>query len=603
MRIVFSIKLFYGMTKKINLFANLKSDFASGLVVFLVALPLCLGIALASGAPLFSGIISGVVGGIVVGYLSQSHLSVSGPAAGLTAIVLTAISDLGAFNIFLLAVLIAGIIQLILGFIRAGTISNYFPNNVIEGMLAGIGVIIILKQIPHAFGYDADYEGDESFIQQDGQNTFSELFDLVNHIDMGAIIIATLSLLILILWPKVDALRKIKLVPPALVAVIASVVLNEFFIRTGSQYAIGSEHLVSLEVPTTLDDFKNIIVLPDFTAITNPKVWIVAVTIAIVASIETLLCIEAADRMDVQKRYTNTNVELKAQGVGNIVSSLLGGLPMTSVVVRTSANSAAGAKSKMSAIIHGVLLLISVLAIPAILNKIPLATLAAVLLLVGYKLAVPNIKHFAHYMPNAVNFLVLAIVVLIVIIKNNSENLNLIIAVSSVVVIVLAYLVYKWYKDVDFSKIANRNQYLYFPFFATTIAVVFTDLLKGVALGMIISIVFVLKGNMKRAYNFRKEQYHDGDIIHIDLAQEVSFLNKAAIKSTLASIPENSTVIINASDTVYIAHDVLDLIKEFKKIRSKEENIKVKLVGFKKAYDLVNTGDEEKHVFVETKIK
>lgn len=591
------------MTKKINLFANLKSDFASGLVVFLVALPLCLGIALASGAPLFSGIISGVVGGIVVGYLSQSHLSVSGPAAGLTAIVLTAITDLGAFNIFLLAVLIAGIIQLILGFIKAGTISNYFPNNVIEGMLAGIGVIIILKQIPHAFGYDADYEGDESFMQQDGKNTFSELFDLVNHIDMGAIIIATLSLLILILWPKVDALRKIKLVPPALVAVIVSVVLNEFFIRTGSPFAIGNEHLVSLPVPSTLDEFKNIVVLPDFTAITNPKVWIVAVTIAIVASIETLLCIEAADRMDVQKRYTNTNVELKAQGVGNIVSSLLGGLPMTSVVVRTSANSAAGAKSKMSAIIHGALLLISVLAIPAILNKIPLATLAAVLLLVGYKLAVPNIKHFAHYMPKAVNFLVLAIVVLIVVIKNNSENLNLIIAVSSVVVVVLAYVVYKWYKDVDFSKIANRNQYLYFPFFATTIAVVFTDLLKGVALGMIISIVFVLKGNMKRAYNFRKEQYHDGDIIHIDLAQEVSFLNKAAIKSTLASIPENSTVIINASDTVYIAHDVLDLIKEFKKIRSKEENIKVKLVGFKKAYDLVNTGDEEKHVFVETKIK
>jgi len=602
-RIVFSIKLIYGMTKKINLFANLKSDFASGLVVFLVALPLCLGIALASGAPLFSGIISGVVGGIVVGYLSQSHLSVSGPAAGLTAIVLTAITDLGAFNIFLLAVLIAGIIQLILGFIKAGTISNYFPNNVIEGMLAGIGVIIILKQIPHAFGYDADYEGDESFMQQDGKNTFSELFDLVNHIDMGAIIIATLSLLILILWPKVDALRKIKLVPPALVAVIVSVVLNEFFIRTGSPFAIGNEHLVSLPVPSTLDEFKNIVVLPDFTAITNPKVWIVAVTIAIVASIETLLCIEAADRMDVQKRYTNTNVELKAQGVGNIVSSLLGGLPMTSVVVRTSANSAAGAKSKMSAIIHGALLLISVLAIPAILNKIPLATLAAVLLLVGYKLAVPNIKHFAHYMPKAVNFLVLAIVVLIVVIKNNSENLNLIIAVSSVVVVVLAYVVYKWYKDVDFSKIANRNQYLYFPFFATTIAVVFTDLLKGVALGMIISIVFVLKGNMKRAYNFRKEQYHDGDIIHIDLAQEVSFLNKAAIKSTLASIPENSTVIINASDTVYIAHDVLDLIKEFKKIRSKEENIKVKLVGFKKAYDLVNTGDEEKHVFVETKIK
>lgn len=588
------------MTKKINLFANLKSDFASGLVVFLVALPLCLGIALASGAPLFSGIIAGVVGGIVVGYLSQSHLSVSGPAAGLTAIVLTAITDLGAFNIFLLAVLIAGIIQLALGFIRAGAISNYFPNNVIEGMLAGIGVIIILKQIPHAFGYDADYEGDESFIQQDGKNTFSELFDLFNHVDKGAIIIALISLLILILWPKVEFLKRIKLVPAALVAVVVSVLLNEFFIQSGSNLAIAKEHLVSLPVPSTFDDFKNIIVVPDFTQITNPKVWIVGVTIAIVASIETLLCIEASDRMDAQKRYTDTNVELKAQGIGNIVSSLLGGLPMTSVVVRTSANNEAGAKSKMSTIIHGFLLLLSVLAIPVILNKIPLATLAAVLLLVGYKLAVPNIRHFALLMPKAVNFLILNIVVIIVVFKN-SGNMGLLIAVSVIAAALLAYIVYTMYKNIDFTKMITRNQYLYFPFFATTIAVVFTDLLKGVALGMIISIAFVLKGNMKRAYNFRKEQYHDGDIIHIDLAQEVSFLNKAAIKSTLSSIPENSKVIINASDTVYIAHDVLDLIKEFKKIRSKDENIKVKLVGFKKVYELRNTADEEKHVFIEQK--
>lgn len=589
------------MTKKINLFANLKSDFASGLVVFLVALPLCLGIALASGAPLFSGIISGIVGGVVIGYLSQSHLSVSGPAAGLTAIVLTAITDLGAFNVFLLAVLIAGLIQLALGFIKAGTISNYFPNNVIEGMLAGIGVIIILKQIPHAFGYDADYEGDESFAQADGKNTFSELFDLFNHIDKGAIIIASISLLILILWPKIEVLKRIKLVPPALVAVVVSVALNEFFIQSGSDFAIAKAHLVNLPVPSTFDDFKNIIVVPDFTQITNPKVWIVALTIAIVASIETLLCIEAADRMDSQKRYTDTNVELKAQGIGNIVSSLLGGLPMTSVVVRTSANNAAGAKSKMSTMIHGTLLLISVLAIPVVLNKIPLATLAAVLLLVGYKLAVPNIKHFADIMPKAINFLILAIVVLIVVVKNSKNQAVIIVSIATVVGL-LAYAIYKGRKDIDFSKMITRNQYLYFPFFATTIAVVFTDLLKGVALGMIISIAFVLKGNMKRAYNFRKEQYHDGDIIHIDLAQEVSFLNKAAIKSTLASIPENSKVIINASDTVYIAHDVLDLIKEFKKIRSKEENIKVKLVGFKKAYELRNTAEEEKHVFVEQKI-
>ena len=582
------------MTKKINLFANLKSDFASGLVVFLVALPLCLGIALASGAPPLAGIISGIVGGIVVGYLSQSHLSVSGPAAGLTAIVLTAITDLGSFNVFLLAVLLAGILQLILGFIKAGTISNYFPNNVIEGMLAGIGVIIILKQIPHAFGYDPDFEGDESFIQADGQNTFSELFSVLDHVNFGSIIIAVLSLAILILWNKVEFLKNIKLVPAALVAVVLSIVLNEFFIQSGSTLAIASEHLVNLPVPSTLAEFQNIIVTPDFTAITNSKVWIVAVTIAIVASIETLLCIEASDRMDTLKRYTDTNVELKAQGIGNIVSSLLGGLPMTSVVVRTSANHNAGAKSKMSTIIHGVLLMVSVLAIPFILNKIPLATLAAVLLMVGYKLAVPNIKHFAHYMPKEVNVLVLALVAVLIAISNS--YMNLVIGFSVLSALILAYCIFKYLKDDEFAQNVKRNQYLYFPFFATTIAVVFTDLLKGVALGMIISIIFVLKGNLKRAYSFRKEEYVDGDIIHIDLAQEVSFLNKSAIKTTLSEIPENSKVIINASDTVYIAHDVLDLIKEFKKIRSKEENIKVKHIGFKKAYELDDSEESKKKV-------
>jgi len=531
------------MTKNNNLFANLKSDFSSGLVVFLVALPLCLGIAMASGAPLFSGIISGIVGGIVVGYLSKSHLSVSGPAAGLTAIVLTAITDLGAFNIFLTAVFVAGIIQLILGFIKAGSISNYFPTNVIEGMLAGIGVIIFLKQIPHAFGYDKDYEGDLAFLQTDSENTFSELFQLIGHVQLGSIIITLLSLFILIAWTKVEFLKKIKLVPPALVAVIVSILLNEFFIISGSSFSIKSDHLVSLPVPNSIEEFKSIFILPNFAALANTKVWIIGVTIAVVASIETLLCVEAADRMDAQKRFTDTNVELKAQGIGNIISSLLGGLPMTSVVVRTTANNTAGAKSKLSTIIHGLLLTICVLSIPAILNKIPLATLAAVLLLIGYKLANP--KTLFHF----------------------------------------------WAK----------GKYQFIPFIATLLAVVFTDLLKGVALGMIISIIFVLKGNMQRAYKFRKEEYHDGDIIHIELAQEVSFLNKAAIKNTLTSIPKKSKVVINATDTVYIAHDVLDLIKEFKKITSKELEIKVKLVGFKKAYGLVETGEEEKHVFIETK--
>lgn len=531
------------MTKKINLFANLKSDFASGLVVFLVALPLCLGIALASGAPLFAGIISGVVGGLVVGYLSQSHISVSGPAAGLTAIVLTAISDLGTFNAFLLAGVIAGVIQLALGFIKAGSISNYFPTNVIEGMLAGIGVIIFLKQIPHAFGYDPDHEGDFGFFQPDGQNTFSEIFQMINHVQPGSIIITLVSLAILIAWTKVNYLKQLKLVPAALIAVVIGIVLNEIFIQTGSVLAIGSQHLVALPVPTSFKELGDIFVAPDFYSITNPKVWIAGVTIAVVASIETLLCIEAADRMDVQKRYTDTNVELKAQGVGNIISSLLGGLPMTSVVVRTSANNNAGAKSKMSAIIHGALLLISVLAIPTILNKIPLATLAAILLLIGYKLANPKIiKHF-------------------------------------------------W----------EKGKYQFVPFIATFIGVVFTDLLKGVALGIVISIIFVLKGNLKRAYNFRKEEYADGDVIHIDLAQEVSFLNKAAIKSTLSEIPENSKVIINAHDTVYIAHDILDLIREFKATRAIDENIKVKLKGFKKAYQLENTEETPNKVTIEQK--
>ena len=529
------------MTKKINLFANLKSDFASGLVVFLVALPLCLGIAMASGAPLFSGIIAGVIGGIVVGFLSQSHVSVSGPAAGLTAIVLTAITDFGAFDVFLMSVFIAGAIQLALGFLKAGSISNYFPTNVIEGMLAGIGIIIILKQIPHAFGYDADFEGDQAFIQNDGSNSFSFLFDVINHIQLGAVVISLVSLVILISWDKVPFLKRLKLVPGALIAVILGVVLNEIFISTGSSLAIGKEHLVSLPVPKSFDEFKSILITPNFSAVTNPQVWVVGVTIAIVASIETLLCIEASDRMDVQKRYTDTNVELRAQGIGNIVSSLLGGLPMTSVVVRSSANNNAGAKSKMSAIIHGVLLLVSVLSIPALLNKIPLATLATVLILVGYKLAKP--ATFFHF----------------------------------------------W----------EKGKYQFVPFIATLVFVVATDLLKGVALGIIISIIFVLRGNLKRAYSFKKEEYEDGDVIHIDLAQEVSFLNKAAIKLTLSEIPENSKVIINAHDTEYIAHDVLDLIREFKETRAIDENIKVKLKGFKKAYQLENTPDNNNHVSIE----
>jgi MFS superfamily sulfate permease-like transporter len=362
-----------------------------------------------------------------------------------------------------------------------------------------------------------------------------------NHVQLGAIIITIASLIILISWDKVPFLKRLKLVPGALIAVASGILINQLFISMGSDLAISKDHLVTLPVPSSFEELKAIIVTPNFSGFTNPKVWIVGLTIAIVASIETLLCIEASDRMDEQKRYTDTNVELKAQGVGNIISALLGGLPMTSVVVRTSANNAAGAKSKMSSIIHGVLLLISVLAIPVILNMIPLATLATILILVGYKLAKPaTFKHFWH-----------------------------------------------------------KGKYQFIPFIATLVAVVTTDLLKGVALGIVISIIFILKGNLKRAYSFKKEEYVDGDIIHIDLAQEVSFLNKAAIKTTLNDIPANSKVIINAHDTVYIAHDILDLIEEFKMTRAVDENIKVKLKGFKKAYDLENSPDANNHVSFE----
>ena len=528
------------MKKTTSLFGGIKENFPSGLVVFLVALPLCLGIALASGAPPLSGIISGIVGGVVVGLISNSSISVSGPAAGLTAIVLVAISDLGAFELFLCAGIIAGIIQLILGFIRAGSISNYFPNNVIEGMLAGIGIIIILKQLSHAVGFDKDYEGHESLF--DNGINFGYFSELLSAIHPGAVVITLISLAILLAWDHVPFLRRLKLLPGALVAVIAGILINELFKLSGSSLAVSPEHLVTLPVPSTAEEFKNLIIFPDFAGFTNPKVWVTGATIAIVASIETLLCIEASDRLDVRRRITDTNLELKAQGIGNLVSAFIGGLPMTSVVVRSSANANAGATSKVSAIIHGILLLICVLSIPMVLNMIPLATLAAVLILVGYKLAKPaTFKHFWH-----------------------------------------------------------NGKYQFIPFVATVVAVVATDLLKGVGIGLLISIVYILQGNMKRAYYLSRETLNDADEITIKLAEEVSFLNKAAIKKTLKNVKAGSKVIIDAKTTSYITMDVLEMIQDFANVRAREEDIHVELLGFKTSYgDYAR--DEDSHVVVNHK--
>ncbi len=505
-----------------------KSDLLSGMVVFLVALPLCLGIAIASGAPPFAGIICGVIAGIVVGYLSGSNVSVSGPAAGLIAILLVAITDLG-YETFLVAVVIAGVIQLSLGLLKAGTISSFFPTSVIEGMLVAIGIIIIKKEVPHAIGYDKAHEGDWFALERGSESGFfTEIINSINYAHMGAILITIISIGILIAFNKIALLKKIKAIPGALIVVVVGIILNEVFIATGSKLAISQDHLVTLPTASSIQEFFGQFTTPDFSGFANTKVWIVGVTIAIVASIETLLCLEAGDKMDPLKRFSSANRELKAQGIGNILSGLIGGLPMTSVIVRTSANVNAGARTRLSAMAHGVFLLLAVVAIPSILNKIPMACLAAILIMIGLRLASP--KLFVHM----------------------------------------------WH--------TGKHQFI--PFFVTVVAVVLTDLLKGVGIGLFVSVIFILRGNMKLAYFFKKDKHHEGETIRIDLAQEVSFLNKAAIKQTLAHLPENSKLIIDAANTVYIDYDVLELIRDFLNFGSKDKNIDVTLLNFKKAYQM-----------------
>jgi MFS superfamily sulfate permease-like transporter len=520
-----------------KIFQNLKYDLPAGLVVFLVALPLCLGIALASGAPFFSGIIAGIIGGMVIGSISNSQLSVSGPAAGLVAVVLAAITTLGSFEAFLVAVVLAGLMQVVLGFVKAGVIANYFPSNVIKGMLSGIGIIIILKQIPHALGYDRDNEGDFAFLQLDGENSITSLFSAIHHVDIGATLIAIIGIIVILLF-ETSAFKKIaKIVPGGLAAVIVSVLISELIFKSIPLLAISSSHLVNVPVPTSVEDFKALIIFPDFSKIMTTPVWIVALTIAAVASIETLLCIEATDNLDPEKRITSTNRELIAQGIGNTFSGLIGGLPITSVIVRSSANLNANAKSKLSTIFHGFLLLASVLLIPSLLNKIPLAALAAILLFTGFKLAKPSI----------------------------------------------------------FMAMFKNGKYQWIPFLVTVLAVVFLDLLKGVGIGLTVSIIYILTGNLKNSYFFHKEEYEKGETIRIRLSEEVSFLNKASLRETLDHLPEESKVVIDASNTTYIDFDVIELIKEFKEIKAPLKNIDCELLNFKDIYQINNNFVSSKH--------
>ena len=366
-----------------GLFSNLKYDVPASIVVFLVAVPLCLGIALASGAPLFSGIIAGIVGGIVVGALSGSQLGVSGPAAGLAVIVLTAIQDLGSFDIFLMAVVLGGVFQLLLGFAKAGIIGYYFPSSVIKGMLSGIGIIIILKQIPHAFGYDKDYEGSLTFASADGHNTLSQLYYMLEAVSPGAVIITVASLAILVLWEQafMKKIRLFQIIQGPLIVVSLGIILNLIFQNIPS-LALNADQMVAIPVAENISGFFAQFTFPDFSQITNSAVWITGMTIAVVASLETLLCLEATDKLDPFKRVTPANQELKAQGVGNILSGLIGGLPITQVIVRSSTNIQSGGRTKMAAILHGFILLACAMAIPFILNLIPLASLAAILFLV-----------------------------------------------------------------------------------------------------------------------------------------------------------------------------------------------------------------------------
>ena len=506
---------------------SLVPDLVSGLVVFLVAVPLCLGIALASGAPLFSGLVSGVIGGIVVGALSGSHVSVSGPAAGLAAIVLAQINGLGSFQTFLLAVLIAGAMQLAFGLAKAGVLAKYFPTNVIKGLLAAIGVLLILKQIPHLIGYDKDWEGDMSFMQADGDNTFSALIHALQAFLPGAAIVGAVALTTLLVWDKTP-LKK-SLFPGALAAVVLGTLASELFLRTGSSLAIDATHLV--KVPVIGQDgftWSSLVTLPDFSQIMNGGVWMAAVTLAVVASIETLLNLEATDKLDPQRRVSPPNRELVAQGVGNMLAGFAGGLPMTSVIVRSSVNASAGGRTRNAAIFHGVLLLGSVLLFPAVLNSIPLAALAAVLIFTGWKLANPTI----------------------------------------------------------FRSMWTTGPAQFVPFVVTVSAIVFTDLLLGVGLGLATSLAFVLWSNLRAGPQVIKEDHVGGLVHRVELGTQATFLNRAQLATTLAGFGKGDQVVLDARMTDYIDPDVVAQINEFVKETAPARGITTSLIGFKDHYNI-----------------
>lgn len=499
--------------------SNLGKDIPASIVVFLVALPLCLGIALASGAPLFSGVIAGIIGGIIVAWGSGSHLSVSGPAAGLTVIVFNAIETLGGFSGFLLSLAIGGFLQMTLGFLKAGLIGAFFPASVIKGMLAAIGMILIIKQTPHATGFDASYVGDESYMQETAKSSFVELVQALHGISPGATVVSGVALLILILW-ETGFLRRfslVRMIPGPLLVVVWGVGYNIWAQMYAPEWAISEKHMVSLPELGSTSNFIAQLRLPDFSYFTNPKVYSVAFTIAIIASLETLLSIEAVDKLDPHKRIAPTNRELKAQGFANMLSGFVGGLPITAVIVRSAANINAGGQTRMSCFFHGILLMVSVLFFAKYLNMIPLACLAAILLQTGYKLAKP------------------------------------------------AMLV-EFYRK-------GWNQFL--PFAITMVAILFTDLLEGIVIGMAVGIFFVLRANFHEAVTLTE---HNSQYL-LRMHKDVSFLNKALLRKHLTSIPEGSQLLIDGHKSLFIDQDILETIADFV-LSAPDNDITVEIQGF-----------------------
>ena len=514
--------------------SNVTRDFIAGLAVFFVALPLCLGIALASRAtgvadaanvPLFAGIIAGIIGGVVVGCISGSHTSVAGPAAGLTAIVATQVGKLGTFDAFLLAVMIAGLMQIALGLLRAGFIAAFVPSSVIKGLLAAIGVTLILKQLPHVLGHDADPMGEDSFLQPDNQNTFSELLDTWFDFQPGATAVGILSVAIMLVWDRVPFLRRLPV--PAPVAVVGLGVALAFWLRElGGQWVIESSHFVQVPVAQSSSDFLGFLRYPDFSAWNNPAVYATAFAIAVAASLETLLNIDAVDKIDPKQRVTPASRELLAQGFGNVFAGLIGGLPITSVLARSSVNINAGVKTKLSTIWHGLLLLGCVMLMPAWLNRIPLAAVAGILLVTGLKLASPQL----------------------------------------------------------FKQMWKEGGKQFLPFATTVVAIVLTDLLTGILIGLGVALAFILHSNFRRPMRRIMEKHATGDVLRVELANQVSFLNRAALEQTLRAAPRGSHVLLDARNTDYIDPDILDLISDFKSTTASAHGVHLSLAGFREKY-------------------